>query len=158
MPTWHKHYMAQATGAHIAEALAQEGAVLQVEVNLPQPLIDYFSRQNQPVPAPLTGSALIDTGASKTCVDETILTRLGINATGLISLGTAGGRTQRTLHPVKLAFPEFGFVVETGSVVSVDLGGQIAVGLPLIALVGRDILRYGHFFYAGSGAFFTLSF
>jgi hypothetical protein len=146
-------------GIHAPQGLATLGAVLQVEVNLPQPLIEFLGQQGRPIPAPYTGTALIDTGASMTCVDESVLTNLGINAVGLVSLGTAAGLVQRPLFPARLAFPEPKLNVDLSRVVAVDLRGQNIQGMPLIALIGRDdILRVCQFIYDGSGGFFTLSF
>jgi len=158
MPTWHKHYMDPNRARHMPAALAQIGAVLQVEVNLPQPLIEFLSEQSKPSPAPSTGMALIDTGASKTCVDETVLANLGINPIGVVSLGTAAGSIERPLFPAKLSFPEVKLLVDASSVIAVDLRGQTVQDVPLIALVGRDILRICHFIYDGSGGFFTLAY
>ena len=158
MPTWHKHYVDVNTGRHIPEGLAGIGAVLQVEVNIPQPLIELLGQQGKPIPTPAIGMALIDTGASMTCVDESVLATLGINAIGLVSLGTAAGTVQRPLFPARVAFPEPKLVVDLSRVVAVDLRGQAIQGMPLIALVGRDILRFCQLIYDGSGGFFTMSF
>lgn len=158
MPTWHKHYMDVKRAVHTPEALAGVGAVARVEVNLPQPLIELLSEQGKSIPAASTGTALIDTGASRTCVDESVLATLGINAIGLVSVGTAAGSIERPLFPARLGFPEFKLVVDLSSVIAVDLQGQIVQDSPLIALVGRDILRFCQFIYDGSGGFFTLSY
>jgi len=158
MPTWHKHYVDFDRHMHIPEGLKSIGAVLQVEVNLPQPLIELMSQQGKPIPGPAVGMSLIDTGASLRCIDESVLVALGINPIGLISLGTAAGQVQRPLFPAKLAFPEPKLIVDLSRVVAVDLKGQTVQGMPLIALIGRDILRLCQFIYDGSGGFFTLSF
>ena len=158
MPIWHKHYINAKTKIHVPDFLAGAGPALQVEVNLPQPLIEFLSEQGKSIPAPSTGIALIDTGASMTCVDESVLAKLGINAVGLVSLGTAAGYVQRPLFPAKVTFPEPKLIVDLSRVVAVDLHGQTIMKLPLIALVGRDILRMCQFIYDGSGGFFTLSF
>jgi hypothetical protein len=49
-------------------------------------------------------------------------------------------------------------MVVDATVVGVALQGQNVNGQPLIALVGRDILRQGLFVYSGIGGFFTLAF
>lgn len=157
MPIFHKHYMDVNRQAHAPEALAGMGAVLAVEVNLPQPLIEFLGEQGKAIPAPSAGTALIDTGASMTCVDESVLATLGINPTGLVSLGTAAGPVERPLFPARIAFPEPKLVVDLSRVVAVDLRGQTIDSSPLIALVGRDILHHCQFMYDGSGGFFTLS-
>lgn len=158
MPLWHKHYMDTSRNVHAPAALAELGAFVQVEINLPQPLIEFLSEQNKPIPAPSTGVALIDTGASKTCVDETILANLGINPIGLVSVGTAAGSVQRTIFPARLTFPEFKLVVDLSQVIAVDLQGQTIQKTQIIGLVGRDILRFCQFTYDGHGGFFTLAF
>ena len=105
----------------------------------------------------LEGMALIDTGATRTCVEQTVLTGLGINPIGIVSVGTAAGPTEQTLFPAKLQFSEFAFTVDLGAVVAVNLAGQQVQGTALIALIGRDILSRCHFTYGGSGGFFSLS-
>lgn len=158
MPIWHKHYVEKTTKTHAPEAIRVVGAIMQVEVNLPQPLIEFLSEQGKSIPAPSSGMALVDTGASMTCVGETILAGLGIKPIGLVSIGTAAGLTDRPIFPASLAFPEPKLSVDLSRVVAVDLEGQNIQGVPLIALVGRDILRFCQFIYAGSGGFFTLSY
>ncbi len=159
MPIWHKHFIDPSRPQlHTPVGLAALGAVLQVEVNLPQPLMDLLAQQGKTIPSPAIGQAIIDTGASMTCVDENIMTSLGINPVGLVSLGTAAGQVQRPLFPARVFFPEPKLVVDLSRVVAVDLTGQNIQGQKMIALVGRDILRACQFIYDGSGGFFTLSF
>ena len=43
--------------------LANLGPVLAVSVSIPQALADLYTRQQIPLPSPITGVALIDTGA-----------------------------------------------------------------------------------------------
>lgn len=143
---------------HVPPALSALGALLSVEVNVPQPLIDLFSQQGATIPTPQAGTALIDTGASMTCVEEAVLKTLGINPIGLVTLGTAAGPVQRPLFPVRLAFPEPKLTVDLSRVVAVDLRGQTIDGAPLIALVGRDILSFCQFIYAGTGGYFSISY
>lgn len=93
-----------------------------------------------------------------TCVEESVLTSLGINPIGLVTLGTAAGPVQRPLFAARVAFPEPKLVVDLSRVVAVNLRGQSIQGVPLIALVSRDILRFCQFIYDGTGGFFTISF
>jgi hypothetical protein len=97
---------------------------MQVQVEVPQALAAYLSKQGQPIPAPQSGWALIDTGATRTCVDRDVLTRLGVQPTGTVKTGTAAGQVEQLLFPAKLSFPAAGnFQVEFGSVIAVDLRG-----------------------------------
>lgn len=129
-----------------------------MEVNLPQPLINLLSSQNKPIPAPAPGFALIDTGASRTCIDSQVLSNLGISPIGVVTMGTAGGSSSCPLFPAKLSFPVVHLVIDFGSVAGVNLQGQTVNGTPLVALIGRDVLLRCLLIYNGSGGFFTLAF
>lgn len=142
---------------HNPAALAGAGPVLEVEVNLPQPLISLLSSQNEPIPAPSPGVALIDTGASRTCIDSAVLSNLGINPIGVVAIGTAGGSTRCLLFPARLSFPVVNLVIDFGSVVGVNLQGQTINGAPLVVLIGRDVLSRCLLIYNGAGGFFTLA-
>lgn len=62
--------------AHIA--LQQRGPVLPVAVGLEQNMAQALLQQGKVVPQPKTGIALIDTGASVTCIDEQAAKDLGL--------------------------------------------------------------------------------
>jgi len=109
MPIYNQHYMKPGQ-IHDPVALAGAGPILQVEVNLPQALINLLSSQNKPIPASSPGFALIDTGASRTCVDSLVLSNLGISPIGVVTMGTAGGSTTCQLFPSKLSFPVINLV------------------------------------------------
>lgn len=158
MAIHNRHYIDTKRGVHNPLALAAAGPLLEVEVNIPQPLINLLSSQNKPIPSPKPGLSLIDTGASRTCVELTILSGLGINPIGIGNVGTASGTTPCQLFPARLSFPALRLSVDFGSVLSVNLQGQTIDGNPLIALIGRDILSRGLFIYSGNGGFFTLAF
>jgi len=157
MPIFNQHYIDPEQKRHNPVALAGAGPVLQVEVNLPQPLINLLSSQNKPIPAPSPGFALIDTGASRTCIDSQVLSNLGISPIGVVTMGTAGGSTSCPLFPAKLSFPVINLVIDFGSVAGVNLQGQTTDKKPLVALIGRDVLLRCLFIYSGTGGFFTLA-
>ena len=157
MPIHNQHYIDPKQGRHNPAALSGAGPVLQVEVNLPQPLINLLSSQNKPIPAPSPGFALIDTGASRTCIDSAVLSNLGISPIGVVTMGTAGGQTQCPLYPARLNFPVISLLVDFSSVAGVNLQGQTISGNPLVALIGRDVLSRCLFICSGTGGFFTLA-
>ena len=157
MPIHNQHYIDRAQGRHNPAALAAAGPVLQEEVNLPQPLINLLSSQNRSIPAASPGFALIDTGASRTCVDSPVLSNLGINPIGVVAMGTAGGSTSCLLYPARLSFPVINLVIDFGSVAAVNLQGQKVNGTPLVALIGRDVLSRCLLIYSGTDGFFTLA-
>ena len=139
------------------EGLSSAGPLLQVQVMVPPALAALLGQSNQPIPAPGTGWALIDTGATRTCVDKVVLNKLGVQATGTITTGTAAGPAQQFLYPAKLTFPSANFDLEFGSVIGVDLGGQSIAGKNVIVLLGRDVLSRCILIYNGPGGVFTLA-
>ena len=157
MPIYNYHYMDK-NRQHLPQALALNGAFLEVEIHVPKALQGLLESQNQPIPSPARGLALIDTGATRTCADQSALSGLGINQIGLVSMGTAGGPTQCPLYPARCWFPSLGIDADFTSLVGVNLQGQTIVGQQLTVLIGRDILSRAQFIYAGRGGFFTLAF
>ena len=75
MPILHVQYDAKGqtpTGkpVQIPPSIAplQKGPCVQVVIGLAQSFADPLVQQGQPVPQPVTGMALVDTGASTTCI------------------------------------------------------------------------------------------
>ena len=116
--------------------LAAFGPIMQVEVSIPDELAQYFTENNMPIPSPLTGIGLIDTGASITAVDVSIIQQLGIQPVGVSNVYTPQGSTQQELFPIKLAF--IGGPPITINFSSV-LGSEL-INQGIIALLGRDVL------------------
>jgi hypothetical protein len=163
MPTLNSFSFQQAPGQPPQpgpQGLAVNGPIIQVQIEVPSALAARLQATGQPIPAPVDGIALIDTGATITSIDAASLTRLGINPVGIANVGTAGGPQRLSTYPVRFTFPGTplpGF--EIPSVIGVDLTGQTVLNQrPLIALIGRDILSMGVFVYNGSAGMFSLSF
>jgi hypothetical protein len=120
-----------------------------------------MSSQGLPLPAPVSGVALIDTGASHTCVNDAALKALAVNPIGVTTTRTAAGPATQSRYPVRLEFPGEALDLEFSSVTGVDLSGQaVSVNnsqIPIIVLVGRDVLGNCVLTYNGPGGFFTLS-
>ena len=137
--------------------LASLGPVLSVSVSIPQALADLYTRQQIPLPSPISGMALIDTGATRTCMHGPVMSALGVNAIGVVSAGTAAGQVLHNLFPAFFTFPAARIEIEFASVVGADLSGQIIRGQQLIALIGRDVLSLGIFIYNGLTGSFSFS-
>lgn len=54
--------------------LRELGAYFPIEVHVPTQIADALTKQGASVPTPVSGVGLIDTGATITCIEETILT------------------------------------------------------------------------------------
>lgn len=157
MPIFDHRFLDQQNNP-LPDALMDDGAILLVQVDIPLILADFLHANNQQVPGPTQGMALIDTGASKSCADRAVLTKLGIKPTGVIRVGTAKGATQCPIFPARLIFPTLRLRVNFNAMAGVNLQGQQIGGAPLIALVGRDILRRCLLIYSGASGYFTLSY
>lgn len=141
----HNAVLLDGQGRPSALGLQLAGPILRVEVSLHPQLIQLLRTQGQPVPGPVTGSGLIDTGAGVTAVDRQVLTQLQIPPVGTVQVGTAGGPQQQQVFPASIRFPETAFPgVTFASVIGADLTGQ-----GIVALVGRDVLRHCVLIYNG---------
>lgn len=144
------------------------GAFLSVDVSVPPVIATALTTSGQPVPASKTGLALIDTGATVTCVHEPLLIGLGLHPVGAVTSGTAAGPTQQALYMARLVFPLIGWTVDL-QLVGVDLSGQTISSAPtgtlsppptqpVVALLGRNLLRYSTLIWNGLGGFWTISY
>lgn len=98
-------------------------------------------------------SALVDTGASRTCIARSVVDALGLPSIGKASMGTAGGITEVNMYDVHVALFVDGARNSDGSY---DVRAQASVFKDMRvseftadgddrfqALIGRDILRIG---------------
>ena len=141
--------------------LMESGAYFPIEVHAPPQIADVLTKQGATVPTPVSGVGLIDTGATFTCIEETILSLdLQLNPIGVVNVGTADGQRQRNMYRGRIVFPTEGWTMDLARVVGVDLSGQLVRELqpkPIIALLGRNFLERGVFIYNGSMGSWTLS-
>jgi len=132
------------------EGLKSKGPCCPIEVSLPQTLIILLSQQGQQTPPPVSGQALIDTGASVSAIDLSVISRLQLNPIGVVSVGTAGGPTRRNLYPARFILPRL--VIDLEAVIGADLSP-----FNIIALIGRDILSRFIMIYNGPAGRITLA-
>ena len=156
MPVYNGEFRTQA-GQPGPGGLLRFGPVLPVEVAIPSALSKYLASHSQHIPSPVAGFALIDTGATRSCADTSVIAALGVNPIGVTFLGTASGRSQHNLYPAKFSFPAIKFEVEFGSVVGVNLAQQSVGGRQIIALIGRDVLAQCLLVYNGPKGSFSLA-
>jgi hypothetical protein len=149
----HNRLIADSSGALSPVGLMNIGAFFSVEVNLPPPLAKQLMDKGQPTPPPITGLALIDTGASRTCIHEPHLQSLGLNPIGVANMGTASGPSQRNIYQAQITCGSPQWTYQPAGVIGVDLSGQ-NIELhpnpqPLIGLLGRDFLSQGLLIWNG---------
>lgn len=105
------------------------------------------------MPNPLPGVALIDTGATDTGVDESLLKQLGLNPIGFRHIGTPSSQRHRALlYPARITFPGTKLPqLNFSRVLALNLGGQ-----GIHVLIGRDVLRFSVLAYDGLAGTFSI--
>jgi predicted aspartyl protease len=137
---------------HPSLVLAQRGPFLQVVVSLPDNIAQELTKAEKPVPNPITGIALIDTGASSTCIDDEVAKQLGLPIIDVVNMMSASHAcTSANVYPVKLSI--------TGLKLSLNAPRCMGAALKsqgLLVLIGRDALARTTFIYNGCVGEFTL--
>jgi predicted aspartyl protease len=114
-------------------------------------------KEGLPVPQPVNAKFLIDTGASATCVDRSIIAQLGLLPTGTVQAHTSlTGSTPHTASQfdvgIQLPTRTLPGTIRAMPVVAADLSSQGFLGL-----IGRDVLEQCLLIYDGPDGTFTLS-
>jgi hypothetical protein len=125
-----------------------------VEIHLPDELVSQLQKEGKPVPPPITGVALIDTGASISGIDATHAQALGLVSTGPATVSTTMGSTVQSLYAVKFEFP--GTTLPLVPFIRV-LGNEVkSQGIDV--LIGRDYLGDKVLIYNGPMRLYTVCF
>jgi len=135
------------------------GPILTAYITVSEGKAAALKEASQPVPKAVEIRALVDTGASCTCVDPTVLRSLSLTPTGIVSVNTPStGATPHSAnqYDVGLAIPNgrAPLFLQTVPVVESEL--LSAQGFH--ALIGRDILEHCLLVYNGKEGLFSLAF
>lgn len=125
--------------------LVQWGPTIKVDIGFdPQ----YTFKPNCPPPIPgLTGlRALVDTGATESCIDSTLAAQLNLPIVDKRMTAGAHGAKEVNVHLAQIHIPSLNFTIY-GAFSGVDLhaGGQIHS-----ALIGRTFLQHFKMIYEGT--------
>ncbi len=141
--------------------LSVKGPLLLVRIRLPA-VVAKLRNANPSV----HGMALIDTGATRTCISKNVAQALALKPVGTIKIGGGGGAKEHTLFRVTFEFvqqvqpvvgvdtpPTVQPIIEVADaeVVEADIDAQ---GLAM--LIGRDVLSHSAFTYDGPTGTWTL--
>ncbi|MDE1852545.1 MAG: hypothetical protein KGI38_02225 [Thaumarchaeota archaeon] len=132
--------------------LQQNGPTVEAEVAVPSALEQLLRQKGQSVPPPVKGNVLVDTGATMSAVDDSVIRALGVSPIGVINTGTAGGPQTQSLYPARFILQVVGWTFEFGRVTGANLSGT-----GLVALIGRDVLSSMLLEYNGPLRVFTLA-
>lgn len=135
------------------------GPLVQVYIGVSVPRQKALTAASLPIPSAVSGTFLIDTGASCTCVDPTLIAALGIPPTGSIPIqtpSTQGTPCHCNQYDVMLFIPDSaqaGHLVEAMPIIETPLSNQGIDGL-----IGRDVLDRCVLIYNGSNNQYTLTY
>ena len=124
-----------------------------VQIEVPLALAQQLAAAGQPAQASVTGLGLIDTGATISAVDASVISKLGVNPVGIANVGTASGPQQQYVYPIRIVLTQLGLAIDYSQVTGANLSGQ-----NLVALLGRDFLQNILLIYDGPSGEFTISF
>ncbi len=139
--------------------LQQVGPRIPVQISIPATLAAQFAAAEKPIPKPIQGYALIDTGASVLCVDEGVLNELGLSPFSTASVSTPNGDVVQGIYPVSLSFSGTAVApIPLARCLGANLKSQRKPPLETIALIGRDTLINCVFIYNGKDASYTFAY
>lgn len=141
----YNHFCTDGTPAPPRNVLISSGPCIQVEIALHPTLAQHLQAQGQPVPAPVTGVGLIDTGASLSAIDHSVVQSLQLAPIGTLNVGGVAGPNQHLKYPAAFRFPSPTF---PGINFNFVLGANI-IGQGIVALIGRDVLTHFVLVYNG---------
>jgi predicted aspartyl protease len=118
-----------------------------------QPMAQQFIAVGLPVVAPVTGMALIDTGASTTCIDDAAAQSLGLPIVDVATMSSAShASSQANIYPISIEILGLPIIINVPSAMGAALAPQ-----GLLLLIGRDFLRRCTLFYNGVTGEFTIA-
>jgi len=137
---------------HPAIALHQRGPILQVTVTIEANAGKGLVAQGKSLPTPESGLALIDTGATGTCIDDAVAQKLGLPVIDVAKMTSATHKDQECkVYPVQIAIPP-ALILNSPRTIGAALAPQ-----GLLVLIGRDVLRNCTLFYNGPTGQFTIA-
>jgi hypothetical protein len=136
-----------------AIALLRQGPVVPVVLSVAQTVADQLLQQGLTVPNPVPGSALIDTGASSTCIDDAVAQQLQLlSAIDVVNMTSAShASTPQNIYPV---------LIEVAGGIRINVPRAVGASLApqgIVALIGRDFLQNCTLFYNGPTGSIALS-
>ena len=123
--------------------LQNVGPIIEVVIFPPQPVFNKL-RQEGKTPPDKKLIALIDTGASRSCIDDLIANELGLIARDVVRVQTPSGSSQQYVYDLGFAMPG----LQT-SIIPITAIGANLTNHPYDALIGRDILKLCTLIYNG---------
>jgi predicted aspartyl protease len=127
-------------------------------VGVSQPRQKALESAGQSVPAPVLIQGLIDTGASGTAIDPSIIQGLGLQQTGSMPIHTPSTGSvphQVSTYDVCITIPFAGVTFTLGALQVFESSLSVQ---GIQALIGRDVLSNCLFVYDGRANIFSIAF
>ena len=139
--------------------ITSDGAIVRVIIAVSAPRIVVLGQAGIDVPPPVIAHGLIDTGASCTCIDSTVLRKLQLEPSGTTQMVTPS--TGETPHVCSQFDVAFAFIMDANQMhLSSDIIPVVESNLVLQGfevLIGRDVLDQGILIYDGCRRQITLA-
>lgn len=147
---------------HFSLQISPKGAVISAFIGISIPRRDVLKAAGQTIPDLVQVQAMIDTGASATCLDPVVLKTLNLTPTGSTTIETPSTQGKPVVvdqYDVSFFVPpadlkQIPLIMDTLPVVCVQLLDSFGYH----ALIGRDILEKCILIYNGSTKLFTVSY
>lgn len=141
--------------------IVPQGPIVRAYIGVSVARREALAAQSQAVPNPVPIFALIDTGASNTCVDPSVLAQLDLTPTGQVSVNTPSTGSAPVVtdqYDVSIFIP--GALETHPPLTRQNVGVILSELVPqgIHALIGRDVLAECLLTYNGPSGTFTLSY
>ena len=131
----------------------QRGPVVQVTVGVGQQIATQVLQSGGALPSPVSGLALIDTGASTTCIDEAAAQKLQLPVIDVVKIASAShASTEQNVYPIQIEVVGLPITVNAPRAVGAPLEPQ-----GILVLIGRDVLQHMLLVYNGPAGSLSLS-
>jgi predicted aspartyl protease len=143
---------------HFTLQFQNGGPQIEIYVGVSQPRSTALQQAGQQVPQFQLIRGLVDTGASTTAIDPSVVQGLGLSPTGSISVltpSTGSIPIQASTFDVSIVIPIFSGQTFTLPAVQVFESSLSVQGIQ--ALIGRDILKNALLVYDGRNSIFSLA-
>ena len=133
--------------------LTQRGPIVQVSVSVGQQIAAQVLQAGGTLPAPVSGLALIDTGASVTCVDQDAANQLQLPAIDVVQVASAShAAVDQNVYPIQVEVVGLPITVNAPRAIGAALAAQ-----GILVLLGRDVLQHCVLVYNGTAGSISLS-
>jgi len=133
--------------------LLSRGPIVQVNVSIGQAIAQEIVQKGGTLPPPVSGLALIDTGASSTCIDNAAAKKLKLPAIDVVAIASAShSQTEQNVYPITLEIAGLPIMINAPRAIGGALESQ-----GLLVLIGRDVLQHCVLVYNGVSGGFSIS-